>query len=145
MSAVIHWHEEAGEWLSPTNELALWLQSIASGEGKRIVQLDFRLMDDKSLWELNKKFLSHDTLTDIITFDHSRGKQLRGELCLSFERIRQNASELGIEEEVEQRRVMVHGLLHLCGYKDKTDAEKRKMRRMEDRALNEWKNVSRGT
>lgn len=145
MSAVINWHEEAGEWLSPTNDLALWLQSIASGEGKRIVQLDFRLMDDKSLWELNKKFLSHDTLTDIITFDHSRGKQLRGEICLSFERIRQNASELGIEEEVEQRRVMVHGLLHLCGYKDKTDAEKRKMRRMEDRALNEWKNVSRGT
>ena len=145
MSAVIHWHEEAGEWLSPNNDLALWLQSIASGEGKRIVQLDFRLMDDKSLWELNKKFLSHNTLTDIITFDHSRGKQLRGELCLSFERIRQNASELGIEEEVEQRRVMVHGLLHLCGYKDKADAEKRKMRRMEDRALNEWKNVSRGT
>ena len=86
--------------------------------------------------KINKQFLNHDTLTDIISFDYSLGKQIHGEIYISEERVRENATEFGQTFEDELHRVMIHGVLHYCGFKDKTDGEKQAMRAQEDLCLN---------
>jgi len=106
------------------DKLTLWLESATKTEGRTLGELVFNFCSDESLSKINKEFLNHDTLTDVITFDYSALKEVSGEIFISTDRVRENASEFqqGFEEEI--RRVMIHGLLHLCGYKDKTIKEK---------------------
>jgi rRNA maturation RNase YbeY len=87
------------------------------------------------LLDLNKRFLDHDTYTDVITFDYKKGKVISGDIFISIERIKENAGIFGKTFDDELNRVMVHGILHLCGYKDKTDNEASQMRKMEDHYL----------
>ena len=88
--------------------------------------------DDNYLHKLNVDFLQHDTLTDIISFDYSVGKELHGDIFISIERVKDNAQDLGVDFETELHRVMIHGILHYCGYKDKSKEDKMVMRQKED-------------
>ena len=109
------------------DELTLWLKSATKKEGRTLGELVFNFCSDESLSKINKEFLNHDTLTDVITFDYSALKEVSGEIFISTDRVRENASEFQQSFEVETRRVMIHGLLHLCGYNDKTAKEKELM------------------
>jgi rRNA maturation RNase YbeY len=106
------------------DELTLWLESATKTEGRTLGELVFNFCSDESLSKINKEFLNHDTLTDVITFDYSALKEVSGEIFISTDRVRENASEFQQSFEEEIRRVMIHGLLHLCGYNDKTIKEK---------------------
>ena len=112
-----------------------WLRSVAEHHGKSLGNLSVVACSDKELLEYNRKYLDHDTYTDIITFDHSEGDTLAGDLLISFDRVLENSENQGVVFQDELRRVMVHGVLHLAGLKDKTDADARAMRAAEDHAL----------
>lgn len=113
------------------------LREIAHKEGKSIEELNYIFTDDESLLEINKAYLNHDTYTDIITFDNSEigEKEIEGDIFISIDRINENAEKFKNSFEEELNRVICHGLLHLCGYKDKTDAEKHQMREKENQAM----------
>lgn len=98
--------------------------AATNNEGRTLGELVFNFCSDESLSKINMEFLNHDTLTDVITFDYSTLNEISGEIFISIDRVRENASEFQQSFEVEIRRVMIHGLLHLCGYNDKTTKEK---------------------
>jgi rRNA maturation RNase YbeY len=101
----------------------------------RLKKIDVYGVSDKELLSINKKHLEHDYYTDIITFDYSRGNKISGELYVSLERVEENALALGLSYESELRRVVAHGILHLIGFKDKTEEEEKAMRSKEDEVL----------
>jgi rRNA maturation RNase YbeY len=111
--------------------LTTWIISVIRKEKKTPIQIHYVFCDDKFLLALNKKYLNHNTLTDIITFDYSDRKNLIGEIYISIPRVKENAKKFEVDFETELHRVMVHGVLHLCGYKDKTKKDKGEMRKME--------------
>ena len=112
-----------------------WLRSVADHHGKSLGDLSVVACSDEELLEYNRKYLDHDTYTDIITFDHSEGQTLSGDLLISLPRVFENAENQGVVPEFELRRVMVHGVLHLAGFKDKTPDDAQAMRDAEDHAL----------
>ena len=112
-----------------------WLRDVAIHHGLSLGDLSIVSFSDEGLLEYNRKYLDHDTYTDIITFDHSEGDTLAGDLLISFDRVGENAENQGVVFQEELRRVMVHGILHLAGLKDKTDADAQAMRAAEDHAL----------
>lgn len=110
-----------------------WIKEIIQSENKICQEINYIFCSDRYLLEINQKFLNHSTYTDIITFDHSEEKKkLSGDIFISIERIRENATSLNVPFEKELARVIAHGILHLCGYKDKTPKEKTLMREKED-------------
>ncbi|MBL0097659.1 MAG: rRNA maturation RNase YbeY [Bacteroidetes bacterium] len=122
--------------LRSKSDLRLWLSEVAKREGFKLEELNVILCSDNYLYKLNVDFLKHSTLTDIITFDNSSVKSwITGELYISLERVRDNAKALKVNLKDELHRVMVHGLLHLCGYSDKSKEQKSKMRGLEDKYL----------
>ncbi|HRD52356.1 MAG TPA: rRNA maturation RNase YbeY [Flavobacteriales bacterium] len=112
-----------------------WLELVAKAHGKRIERLSYVLLSDEALLDYNQRYLQHNEYTDIITFDLGNGSGVNGELLLSLDRIRENASCFGVSQQHELRRVMVHGLLHLLGHNDKTPSERRAMSALEDAFL----------
>ncbi|NNM94493.1 MAG: rRNA maturation RNase YbeY [Bacteroidia bacterium] len=122
--------------LPPKVELIKWLVSVIRSEKKQCGKISFFFCTDKYLLELNKKFLHHDYYTDILTFDYSAGKTINGEIFISIERVKENAIAYSQSFRQELLRTIVHGVLHLCGNNDKTAAEKNRMRKKEDTALN---------
>lgn len=132
--------------LKKKSALRAWIKEIIQKENKIPDEINYIFCDDNYLLSLNKKFLRHITLTDIITFDYSKsvkGKQLKvdkksplsGEIFISIPRVMENAGKFNVSFDRELHRVMIHGILHLCGYGDKTKADKLTMRKTEDRAL----------
>ena len=115
------------------NELALsdWIASAITNEGFTEGEINYIFCDDAYLLELNIQFLEHDTLTDIISFDYTMGKQINGDVYISIERVKENAEEFEVSFENELNRVMIHGVLHYCGYKDKSEEEEAEMRSKE--------------
>jgi rRNA maturation RNase YbeY len=109
-----------------------WLIEAAANEGCKIGEINIIFCSDAYLSEYNKQFLKHSSLTDIITFDYSEGKTLSGDIFISIERVCENAIKFKVPENQELKRVMIHGILHLCGYKDKTVKDRKQMRRKED-------------
>lgn len=122
--------------LRDRNKVRLWLHRIARSHKKKISSLTYIFVSDKRLLEINKQFLDHDTYTDIVTFpgDSPKGT-IAGEIYISIDRVKDNASNYQQSMKTELHRVMAHGLLHLCGFKDKTAAEQSVMRRQEEKAL----------
>jgi probable rRNA maturation factor len=115
------------------------LTTLFKKEGKKLGDLRYIFVSDDWLLEINRQFLQHDFYTDIITFPLSEPRQpISGEIYISVDRVRENAREFGSTLKEELLRVILHGALHLCGYKDKTAAEKRKMRKTEERYLREF-------
>ena len=113
-----------------------WLANSAKTEGYIIKELSYIFCSDDALLEINQAFLNHDTLTDIITFDNSEKKnEIIGEIYISIERIQENAEKYKTETSQELRRVMIHGVMHLCGYKDKSTTDKSIMKNKEDEYL----------
>ena len=109
-----------------------WLNEVAKQEGKKILELTYVFCSDEYLLQINQEYLNHDTLTDIVTFDNSEDpKKIEGDIFISLERVRENGNKLGTSE-TELERVMVHGLLHLLGYKDKKKEDKALMTEKED-------------
>ena len=106
------------------NRLTLWIEEVINKERRLIKDLVFNFCSDDSLLKLNKEFLNHDTLTDVITFDYSVSEMISAEVFISVDRVRANSKEFHQDFNDEIKRVMIHGVLHLCGYKDKTTKEK---------------------
>ena len=125
--------------LANKDRISLWLLDVIKNEEKSLNEISYNFCSDSELLKVNKEFLNHDTLTDIITFDYSGLSGLSGEVLISTERVKENAQEFSQVFNVELRRVMVHGVLHLCGFKDKTDAEKRLMTEKEDFYLSRFR------
>jgi len=112
-----------------------WLKEAAKAEGFRIGELNYIFCSDVYLLDINQKYLGHDTLTDIVTFDNSEEpKMIEGDIFISIERVRENALKFDTAAS-ELKRVMIHGLLHLAGYKDKDKAQKELMRNKENEYL----------
>lgn len=107
------------------------IRSVFRKEKKKLGEINFIFSSDEFLLSLNKKFLQHDTLTDIITFQYP-SKNISAEIFISIPRVKENAKNFGVSLEYELHRVMIHGILHLCGYKDKTKRDKTEMRKKED-------------
>lgn len=112
-----------------------WLKNVIRKEGLVPGDISYLFCDDAYLLERNISFLHHDTFTDIITFDRRVGEIVSGDIMISLERVVENAKKFSVSFEEELLRVIVHGTLHLCGYKDKTDEEAAEMRRMENESL----------
>lgn len=115
--------------------LSNWIESVILQEGYQVGEILYVFCDDTYLHKINVEFLNHDTLTDIITFDYNLGKEVNSEMYISIDRVRENAEDLNIPFHIELHRVMIHGILHLCGYDDKTGEEEVLIRKREDEAL----------
>ena len=109
-----------------------WVGKLILNEEKKVGNINYIFCDDEYLLKVNQDFLNHDYYTDIITFDYVKGKTISGDIFISLPRISENASTLSSSFEKELLRVLVHGVLHLCGYKDKSDEEQKTMRAKED-------------
>lgn len=109
-----------------------WIQSVVQAEGYTLGEVNFIFSSDSYLHDLNKRFLNHDTLTDVISFDYTSGKIVSGDIYISIDRVKDNAVEYGVTFDNELARVMVHGVLHYCGYKDKDSEEAKEMRAKEN-------------
>jgi probable rRNA maturation factor len=121
-----------------------WISGIIKWLKKKEGRIGFHFTSDKELTLLNEKYLNHRTLTDILTFDYSERSTLHGDILISVDRVRENAAEFKTGFEGELRRVMAHGVLHLAGYRDKTEKELAEMRRMEERAMKRFLGRGRG-
>ncbi len=126
---------EGTQHIKNKQALKKWLLAVAKSEKKSIGELTYIFTTDDYLFNLNKKYLHHNTLTDIITFDYSEDGKLAGDIFISVERVKENARQFKISFEDELHRVMVHGVLHLAGYTDKTKVAKATMRKKENAAL----------
>lgn len=124
----------------PKKVLHAWLEKVAASEKRKIGSLAYNFVSDEELWQMNRQFLNHDTYTDIITFDYSEEATVSGEVYISVERVKENAEKLNVPFKEELLRVMAHGVLHLCGYKDKSPIQQKQMRAAEERALKLFKN-----
>ena len=121
--------------LQNPEKVASWISVIISNENLEEGELSYIFCDDEYLHKLNVEFLKHDTLTDIISFDNSLGNQINGDIFISVERVKENASTFNTTFENELHRVIIHGVLHYCGYKDKTKKDTDLMRVKENKAL----------
>lgn len=116
-------------------QLRRWFEAVVAREKAELNFINYIFCNDAYLLKLNQEYLQHDTLTDIITFPYHDPPIIEGDVFISIDRIHENAHQFGVTFEHELNRVMVHGLLHLCGYLDKTPGEKAKMTEKEDEAL----------
>ncbi|MFN8236647.1 MAG: rRNA maturation RNase YbeY [Chitinophagales bacterium] len=136
MAISFHFNTIAKPHFFTSTRIKLWLKAIAAKENYAIKELNYIFQTDEELLKLNIDYLNHDTYTDIITFDHSGTKgRIEGDIFISLERVEENARKFKVSFENELHRVLAHGLLHLCGYKDKTKKDAAEMRRMEEESL----------
>ena len=119
--------------------LAAWLGKVAGAEKRSLGTVAYIFVDDEELWRMNKQFLNHNAYTDIITFDYSEQEAISGEIYISVDRLKENAEKHKVTLREELLRVMAHGVLHLCGYKDKSPIQQKQMRAAEERALKLFK------
>lgn len=109
-----------------------WLKEVIKDAGKKIGEINYVIVSDEYLLQMNQQYLKHDTYTDIITFDYCEDNTVSGDMYISIDRVRENAINFNVTEEHELNRVLVHGLLHLLGQKDKTKSDALEMRRKEE-------------
>lgn len=139
---MIHFFFESIEPTPIDQIIEHWLKQVISNERKKVGDINYILCDDDYLLKINQDYLQHDYYTDIITFDYVKGSTINGDIFVSLSRISDNASTLSKSYDEEFRRVLVHGVLHLCGYKDKTEQEASEMRNKEDEYLNLWNTLN---
>ena len=123
--------------LQNPNEIARWISKIIKDQKREEGEISYIFCDDQYLHKLNLEFLNHDSLTDIISFDNSLGDQINGDIFISVERVKENADTYKTNFEDELHRVIIHGILHYCGFNDKTKEEAALMRKKEDEALSQ--------
>ncbi len=132
---MISFNYETSFKLKNKTHYSKWLSLVIQTEGRKEGDINYVFCDDDYLIGINQKYLNHDTLTDIISFDYSVGNELHGDVFISIQRVRENATDFNVSFDDELKRVMVHGLLHYCGYKDKTNKDKKVMRLKEDEKI----------
>ncbi|MCG2417505.1 rRNA maturation RNase YbeY [Aequorivita sp. F47161] len=132
---MIEFNFETDFSLENTPKIINWITDVIISEGCELGEILYVFCDDEYLHKLNIEFLNHDTLTDILSFDYGLGKQINGEIFISVERVADNATDFKTSFTEELHRVMIHGILHFCGYKDKTESEETQMRKKENAAL----------
>ena len=115
--------------------LKQWIKLVIENNNKKVGEIAYIFCSDEQLLEINKEFLNHDYYTDIITFDYSETDVVSGDMFISIDRIKDNAKILGVAYQEELHRVIIHGILHLLGNKDKTETESENMRKLEDECL----------
>jgi probable rRNA maturation factor len=126
------------EDITEINQNKKWLNQVISNEDKEEGDITYIFCDDDYLLEKNIRFLNHNTLTDVITFDYCEGNYVNGDIFISIERVKENSEVFKVDFLTELNRVMVHGLLHLLGYKDKTERESNLMRKKENYYLSKY-------
>lgn len=112
-----------------------WIEASITSEDKFVGDISFIFCDDEYLHKINLEYLSHDTYTDIISFDNTVGNVLQGDIFISTERVEENALNFNTAFDLELKRVIIHGVLHFCGYKDKSESDKELMRRKEEEKI----------
>ncbi len=129
---MISFNYETDFQLEQPDQISRWISNSIVEENCNEGEINYIFCSDDYLHKINVQFLNHDTLTDIISFDYSVGKELHGDIYISVDRVKENASEYDVKFEEELARVLIHGVLHYCGYKDKSDKEAKLMRSKED-------------
>lgn len=121
--------------LSNEDQIATWISKVILSENMKEGEINYIFCDDDYLLNLNEQYLDHDTLTDIISFDYSVGNEIHGDIFISTERVLENAADFNVSFQEELQRVLVHGVLHYCGYKDKSEDDEQLMRNKEDEKI----------
>ncbi|MDO6759659.1 rRNA maturation RNase YbeY [Tamlana sp. 2_MG-2023] len=129
---MINFNYETDFKIASEDKISKWITGMIASEKHKLEEINYVFCDDDYLHKLNVEFLNHDTLTDIISFDYSIGKIIQGDIFISVERVIDNANEYNVAFNEEINRVIIHGVLHYCGYKDKTDEEAKLMREKEN-------------
>ena len=132
---MIEFNFETDFELENDSDIVNWIGTVVESEGFELGEILYIFCDDNYLHNLNVEFLNHDTLTDILSFDYGVGKQINGEVYISVERVKENASDFNTTFKEELHRVIIHGILHFCGFKDKTPSEQILMRQKEEDSL----------
>jgi probable rRNA maturation factor len=136
MPKISFFEEDIQFKLKNKTQVRQWINDTTIAEGYKLQELTYIFCSDAYLLQINRQYLDHDTYTDIITFDNSEEEgRITGDIFISIERIRENAQKFKVSETDELHRVIIHGVLHLLGYKDKTAASKEKMTQKEDEYL----------
>ena len=118
-----------------------WVKAVAASYGKKVGEIGYMFVDDEKILEVNREYLGHDYYTDIITFDYSEGDTISGDIVISLDTVASNAQEQGTPYDDELHRVIIHGILHLCGINDKGPGEREVMERAENKALDIRKTI----
>ena len=132
---MISYNYEGDFTLGNEEQYSQWLSAVIESENKNEGEINYIFCDDEYLHKINLEYLQHDDLTDIISFDYCVGNEINGDIFISVERVAENAKEYNVELETELLRVMAHGILHYCGYKDKSDEDATLMRSKEDEKM----------
>jgi len=143
MPSISFFEEDISFKLKNKAQVRQWITDAIHTEGFKLKELTYIFCSDDYLLQINRQYLDHDTYTDIITFDNSDGNNIvTGDIFISIDRIRENATKFNVSETTELHRVIIHGVLHLLGYKDKSAPDKQKMTEKEDFYLNERSFIS---
>ncbi len=129
---MINFNYETDFKLSSEERISKWIENTITDEAHKLEEINYVFCDDEYLHKLNLEFLNHDTLTDIISFDYSIGKIIQGDIFISIDRVKDNAKDFEVSFEEELYRVIIHGVLHYCGYKDKFEDDAVEMRDKEN-------------
>ncbi len=133
---MIHYYNEDVDFLpGKKTYLTDWIKSIINSENRKVGELNFIFCSDAHLITINRQYLQHDDYTDIITFDYCENKKVIGDIFISIDRLKENSEKFKVSFTDELHRVIIHGVLHLCGYKDKTPEDKKRMTQREDESL----------
>ncbi len=132
---MIEFNYETNFTLKNESEISDWIQNCILKEGFKLGDINYVFCDDAYLHKLNVEFLNHDTLTDIISFDNTMGRLIGGDIFISIERVKENAVIYNVSFEKELHRVVIHGVLHYLGYKDKNEEDQLKMTNKENESL----------
>jgi len=132
---MIHFNYESDFVLDNEDAISSWLSKVILSENKKEGEISYIFCDDEYLHKINLEYLNHDTLTDIISFDYTVGNEISGDIFISIERVQENAIDFNNSFSEELKRVMVHGVLHYCGYKDKSEKDETLMRAKENEKI----------
>ncbi len=127
--------------LENESKVKKWISAVVNAQNSRVGNINYLFCDDAYLININRTYLNHDTYTDIITFDYVEGNVVSGDIMISVERVKENATLFSTTFEQELHRVVIHGVLHLLGQADKTDEEATEMRKKEEAALALWNTI----
>jgi len=133
---MINFNYESEFKLTDEANFSNWISQVITSESYVLGEINYIFCDDEYLHKINLEFLNHDTLTDIITFDNTVSKTIYSDIFISIERVLDNAKDFEVSFEEELKRVVIHGVLHLCGYKDKLENDAALMRQKEDEKIN---------
>ena len=132
---MISFNYESDFSLEQEEVYASWIETIVESENKILGEISYIFCDDEYLHSINMQYLNHDTLTDIISFDYTEGDIISGDIFVSIERVVDNAKDFNVSFDEELKRVLAHGVLHYCGYKDKSDKDALLMRTKEEEKI----------